>query len=209
VQAASPLWDNAALSSGVYTVDAQCAIVLKHVAEALSVVPEALRGVRAELASGVRLVDTGGDELGIVRATPVFCGRPRYNTVRFLADGAPGADPQMVFARLALVFTLRLPARGANTACPPTEHSLALIRMFREFPQREEDLAAFGQNLGFVPLSEHGAWRVVHLPVIEDTWALAPDVCNRGRWFVNQYLRSSTEEELDRNPDSDSESAAD
>lgn len=189
----APLWDDAILACGTLTPDTRAAIVMRELADALQVSTSALSGVRATLSGGIRLVHGDGTALGIVRATPSFNGAPRYNDVRFLEDsGTAGVEDRLLFARLALVFTV------TPNEEPRRPRTFALLRMFRELPAPAATVDTFGQNLEFVPIGRPGDFKAVELWAVEDTWSLEPDVCAPGRFHPNQHFRSTTEEELDR-----------
>ena len=189
----APLWDDAILACGRLSPAKRATIVVRELADALQVSASALSGVRATLFAGIRLVHGDGTTLGIVRATPTFNGAPRYNDVRFLEDsGTAGVKGSLLFARLALVFTVTLndePGRPRN---------FALLRMFQEVPAPAATVDTFGQNLEFVPIGRPGDFKAVELWAVEDTWSMEPDGCAPARFHPNQYFRSTTEEALER-----------
>ena len=102
----APVWDDSLLACGPLTPQRRCDIVLQALIADLGLPQDVLRGVKARIYGGLRLLHSDGQELGIVRATPRFNGDPRYNDVRFLLQsGVDGVPPTLVFARLALVLT--------------------------------------------------------------------------------------------------------
>jgi hypothetical protein len=189
----APLWDDSRLACGPLSPQQRCDIVLQALIADMGLPEDALRGVKARLHGGIRLVHSDGQELGIVRATTSFNGGPRYNDIRFLLQsGADGAPPTLVFARLALVFTI------TPDCASRLPRNVAILRMFREVRAPAEDTAMFGQNLEFVPMRQPGAFFAADAAAVEDTWSLEPDVCNVGRFHPNQHFRSTTDEELER-----------
>jgi hypothetical protein len=192
---ASPLWDDAALACGSLTPEKRAALVVGALAAALRIPATAFSGVKASLSGGIRLVHADGHELGIVRATTSFNGASRYNDIRFLDsehDADDSADSVLVFARLALVLTV------TPNVLPRVQHTMAVVRMFREVPAPAAAVAVYGQNLEFVPMSASDALRAVHMNTVEDTWSLEQDVCVAGRFHPNQHFRSTTLEALER-----------